>query len=122
MYQFARTLFCFILTSLCVQRAVLAVPAPTTLSKRGKVLSVATFYTSDKINVEEIFLERRSLTNGYIDISQSLLDDLSFFSQYATASYCEINNNSPNTELSCIGGICPLVEEAATNTLTEFEK
>ncbi|KAF2246019.1 alpha/beta-hydrolase [Trematosphaeria pertusa] len=54
-------------------------------------------------------------------ISQDVFDKLSFFSQYSAAAYCLGNNNSPNTKVTCPEGNCAEVEEADTNTLTEFE-
>ncbi|PVH91027.1 alpha/beta-hydrolase [Periconia macrospinosa] len=42
--------------------------------------------------------------------------------QYAAASYCAENNNSPGTQLSCHVGNCPRVDAADTTTVLEFEK
>ncbi|KAI8935522.1 hypothetical protein NX059_008092 [Plenodomus lindquistii] len=54
-------------------------------------------------------------------VSANVLDKLSFFAQYSAASYCLGNNNSPNTKITCPQGNCARVEQANTNTLTEFE-
>ncbi|KAF2853221.1 alpha/beta-hydrolase [Plenodomus tracheiphilus IPT5] len=54
-------------------------------------------------------------------VSANVLDQLQFFAQYSAAAYCLGNNNSPNTKLSCPQGNCARVEQANTNTLTEFE-
>ncbi|KAH8730801.1 Alpha/Beta hydrolase protein [Phaeosphaeriaceae sp. PMI808] len=54
-------------------------------------------------------------------VSANVLDQLQFFSQYSAASYCLGNNNSPNTKVTCAQGNCARVEQANTNTLTEFE-
>ncbi|CAO2655556.1 Nn.00g043590.m01.CDS01 [Neocucurbitaria sp. VM-36] len=54
-------------------------------------------------------------------VSANVLDQLQFFSQYSAAAYCLGNNNSPNTKVTCPQGNCARVEQANTNTLTEFE-
>ncbi|KAF1845047.1 alpha/beta-hydrolase [Cucurbitaria berberidis CBS 394.84] len=54
-------------------------------------------------------------------VSANVLDQLQFFSQYSAAAYCLVNNNSPNTKITCPQGNCARVEQANTNTLTEFE-
>ncbi|KAF2130378.1 alpha/beta-hydrolase [Dothidotthia symphoricarpi CBS 119687] len=54
-------------------------------------------------------------------VSSTILDQLQFFSQYSAASYCPINNNSPNTKITCPQGNCARIESANTTTLTEFE-
>ncbi|KAF2814910.1 alpha/beta-hydrolase [Mytilinidion resinicola] len=42
--------------------------------------------------------------------------------QYAAASYCSPNyDETPNTEVTCPAGNCPLVQAASTDTLVEFE-
>jgi hypothetical protein len=55
-------------------------------------------------------------------VSTEVFDRLSFFEQYAAAAYCESNNNSTNTKITCDKQNCGDVEAANTNTLTEFEK
>jgi len=54
-------------------------------------------------------------------VSADVLNQLQFFSQYAAAAYCLVNNNSSNTKIICPQGNCARVEAANTNTLTEFE-
>ncbi|KAL8684619.1 MAG: hypothetical protein Q9224_006231 [Gallowayella concinna] len=55
------------------------------------------------------------------EIDDALFDTFKFISQYAAAAYCEGNNDSPNTRLTCPKGNCPLVEAAGAVTLSEFE-
>ncbi|KAF2458542.1 Alpha/Beta hydrolase protein [Lineolata rhizophorae] len=55
------------------------------------------------------------------DVSQDVLSKLELFEQYSAAGYCEDNNDSPDTQLSCEAGNCPQVESADTDTQTEFE-
>ncbi|KAI9754304.1 MAG: hypothetical protein M4579_004768 [Chaenotheca gracillima] len=59
-------------------------------------------------------LEKRS-------VSDQQLAQFELFSQYAGASYCTGNNDSPNTKVTCPSGNCPLVEAADATTTTEFE-
>lgn len=54
-------------------------------------------------------------------IPLDLLSTLQLFSQYAGASYCPGNNDSPNTKVTCASGNCPLVEASETSTASEFE-
>lgn len=63
----------------------------------------------------------RQLLTRILAVSGDVLDQLQFFSQYSAAAYCLVNNNSPNTKISCPQGNCARVEAANTNTLTEFE-
>jgi hypothetical protein len=44
------------------------------------------------------------------------------FEQFAAAAYCRENNNSTKTRIKCQAGNCPLVEQADTWTVVEFEK
>ncbi|KAI9788784.1 MAG: hypothetical protein M1816_006565 [Peltula sp. TS41687] len=55
------------------------------------------------------------------DITSDLLSTFKLFSQYAGASYCPGNNDSPNTKITCAAGNCPLVEASDTKTASEFE-
>ncbi|KAE8149607.1 Alpha/Beta hydrolase protein [Aspergillus avenaceus] len=55
------------------------------------------------------------------DIPPSFLQTLTLYAQYSAAAYCPDNSNSPGTKLTCSAGNCPLVENADTNTLSEFE-
>jgi predicted lipase len=64
---------------------------------------------------------QHSLITKATAISNDVLSQLVYYSQYSAAAYCLSNNNSPNTKISCAQGNCPLVESANTNTLTEFE-
>ncbi|KAJ4413210.1 hypothetical protein N0V91_000184 [Didymella pomorum] len=43
-------------------------------------------------------------------------------SQYASATYCSSNFNSPGTPITCDGGNCPLVEAADDETVLEYSK
>ena len=54
-------------------------------------------------------------------IMPSLLDRFRHISQFATATYCPDNNDSPHTLLSCPAGTCQWVEAANVSTTTEFE-
>ncbi|KAL8950163.1 MAG: hypothetical protein Q9222_003791 [Ikaeria aurantiellina] len=54
-------------------------------------------------------------------ISYELLDTFKLVSQYAAASYCADNNDSPNTPLTCQTHNCPLVEATNATALSEFE-
>ncbi|KUM60987.1 hypothetical protein ACN42_g6149 [Penicillium freii] len=56
------------------------------------------------------------------DVSSSVLDKLTLFSQWAAASYCTNNDNSTGDAVSCEAGNCPLVESADTTTLYEFNE
>ena len=60
-------------------------------------------------------------TAGPFPISNDLFATFKLISQYAAASYCPGNNDSPSTSLTCPSGNCPLVESAAATTLSEFE-
>ncbi|KAJ4371421.1 hypothetical protein N0V83_004638 [Neocucurbitaria cava] len=65
-----------------------------------------------------------SVTAAPVDkraVSASTLDQLQLFSQYSAAAYCLVNNDSPNTKITCPQGNCARVEQANTSTLTEFE-
>lgn len=55
-------------------------------------------------------------------VSQEVFDDLNFYEQYAAAGYCEANNNSTGSKVTCESGNCPLVEADDTETLLEFQK
>ncbi|KAF1954147.1 alpha/beta-hydrolase [Byssothecium circinans] len=54
-------------------------------------------------------------------VTPAVFDKLVFYAQYAAASYCKGNNNTPNTKVKCPGKLCEKVEAANTNTLTEFQ-
>ncbi|KAF1969411.1 alpha/beta-hydrolase [Bimuria novae-zelandiae CBS 107.79] len=54
-------------------------------------------------------------------VSTDVFEKLSFFEQYAAAAYCQENNNSTDTKVTCSEKNCDSVEAADTNTLTEFE-
>ena len=58
---------------------------------------------------------------GWDEISEDLFHQFQLIAQYAAASYCPGNNNSPNTPLTCPPEICPLLEEAAARSVSEFE-
>ncbi|KAI9845660.1 MAG: hypothetical protein M1837_004634 [Sclerophora amabilis] len=73
------------------------------------ILSLITVVTAAPVE-----LEKRA-------ISEDLLSKFELFSQYAGASYCTSNNDSPNTKVACHSGNCPLVEAANATTTTEFE-
>ncbi|KAL8940152.1 MAG: hypothetical protein Q9216_002970 [Gyalolechia sp. 2 TL-2023] len=60
-------------------------------------------------------------TATHLGISHGLLDTFKLVSQYAAASYCADNNDSPDTVLTCPTKNCPLVEAAGVVTLSEFE-
>ncbi|KAF1992621.1 alpha/beta-hydrolase [Aulographum hederae CBS 113979] len=53
-------------------------------------------------------------------ISSTLLNNFALIEQYAAASYCPNNNDSPDTPLTCSTGSCPLVQDAGASTITEF--
>ncbi|KAF2646573.1 alpha/beta-hydrolase [Massarina eburnea CBS 473.64] len=54
-------------------------------------------------------------------VTTAVFDKLLFYSQYAAAAYCKVNNDSPNTKITCPQKNCAKVEAANTSTLTEFE-
>ncbi|KAF2801051.1 alpha/beta-hydrolase [Melanomma pulvis-pyrius CBS 109.77] len=54
-------------------------------------------------------------------ISADVFGKLEFFSQYSAAAYCQGNNNSTGTKITCSEGNCDLVEAADTTTITEFQ-
>ncbi|KAJ9641119.1 hypothetical protein H2199_005787 [Coniosporium tulheliwenetii] len=54
-------------------------------------------------------------------ISGDVLAKLSMFEQWAAASYCPNNNNSPNSKVICEAGNCPTVQAADTKTVIEFQ-
>lgn len=56
-----------------------------------------------------------------VGIMPGLLDKFRHISQFATATYCADNNDSPNTLLSCPSGGCKWVEAAHVSTTSEFE-
>ena len=60
-------------------------------------------------------------SSTHYGISNQLLENMRFASQYAAAAYCPDNNDSPSTRLTCPTNNCPLVEEAGATTLSEFE-
>jgi hypothetical protein len=100
---------------------------PSTILRLSALL-LGAFYSVTAAPVE---IEKRGIyhtvptpktpANPETAVSASILDQLSFFSQYSAASYCLGNNNSPNTKLTCPQGNCARVEAANTTTLTEFE-
>jgi len=53
-------------------------------------------------------------------INEGQLTNFKFFAQYAAASYCPNNNNSPNTPVTCASSACPLVEGAGATTVAEW--
>lgn len=54
-------------------------------------------------------------------ISESTLESFALFSQYAAAAYCEENNNSSGTKITCAAKNCPDVEAANVTSRNEFE-
>lgn len=63
----------------------------------------------------------------YIDsfitaVTPAIFDKLEFYAQYSAAAYCKLNNDSPNTKITCPEKVCGRVESAKTNTVLEFEK
>ncbi|KAI9670145.1 MAG: hypothetical protein M1817_004482 [Caeruleum heppii] len=54
-------------------------------------------------------------------VPSDVFDNLVLYSQWSAAAYCPGNNDSPNTEVTCPIGNCPLVEAFNTSTTTEFE-
>ena len=61
-------------------------------------------------------------THAGTAVTASDLASYNLYEQYAAAAYCESNNNSTGTKLTCFSGNCPLVESANTITVHEFEK
>jgi len=67
------------------------------------------------VNTLPLSLDRR-------DVSQDLLNQLSFFEQYSAAAYCPGNNvPGPSTAITCSAGNCPLVQSAGAQSIVEFE-
>jgi hypothetical protein len=56
------------------------------------------------------------------DVTTTLLDDLTLFSQYSAAAYCSSNLNSTGVAVACSVGNCPLVEAADTQILYDFDE
>ncbi len=54
-------------------------------------------------------------------VSESTLEQFALFSQYAAAAYCEENNNSSGTKITCAAKNCPEVEAANVTSRNEFE-
>ncbi len=54
-------------------------------------------------------------------VSESTLGEFALFSQYAAAAYCEENNNSSGTKITCATKNCPDVEAANVTSHNEFE-
>ncbi|KAL4805037.1 Alpha/Beta hydrolase protein [Aspergillus unguis] len=54
------------------------------------------------------------------DVSEDVLNTLTLYAEYAAASYCTPNIDSPGDKVSCASGNCPTVENAETITLAEF--
>lgn len=54
-------------------------------------------------------------------ISSSLLNKFVLYEQYAAASYCPANNDSPVTKIVCTDDACPLVQAAGANSVIEFQ-
>ncbi|KAK5059958.1 hypothetical protein LTR84_009841 [Exophiala bonariae] len=55
-------------------------------------------------------------------VSQTLLDQLSFYEQYAAAAYCPANNSpGSTTAITCEAGNCPLVQTAGAQSVLEFQ-
>ncbi|KAI9819807.1 MAG: hypothetical protein M1832_003882 [Thelocarpon impressellum] len=54
-------------------------------------------------------------------IPNDVFDKLVLYSQFSAAAYCVNNNDSPNNELTCPKGNCPLVEAADASSTLEFQ-
>ncbi|KAL3476457.1 Alpha/Beta hydrolase protein [Aspergillus californicus] len=54
------------------------------------------------------------------DVSAEVLQQLTLFAEYAAASYCTPNIESPGNKVTCATGNCPTVQAAETVTLAEF--
>ena len=54
-------------------------------------------------------------------LPEKIVEDLSLFSKYAAAAYCEENNNFSATKLICSAGNCPLVGIIDVTSYDEFE-
>lgn len=53
-------------------------------------------------------------------IDLGLMEQFEIMAQYAAAAYCTHNSNSVGDKITCEKNICPLVEESATQSLSEF--
>ncbi|KAF2000723.1 alpha/beta-hydrolase [Amniculicola lignicola CBS 123094] len=85
------------------------------------VLTVLLLCTSGSVAAPAAhFFDERAPT-----VSDALLKTFNLMEQYAGAAYCPGNTNkgSIGTEVECKpdGGICPVAEQAKTDTLTEFQ-
>ena len=58
---------------------------------------------------------------AFDDITPELLYRMKLMSQYAAASYCPANTDSPGTLITCSDELCPLVEAAHAKTVAEFQ-
>ncbi|RAR00724.1 lipase precursor [Stemphylium lycopersici] len=55
-------------------------------------------------------------------ISSHLYKDFKLMSQYASAAYCSNNYNSPGDQIECSTGNCPLVQDADSKTVLEYNR
>lgn len=55
-------------------------------------------------------------------ITDEVFKNLEYFAQYSAASYCQANNNSTGTKITCSEKNCNRVEAANTKTVAEFQK
>ena len=59
--------------------------------------------------------------NTMYGVSDEILYNFQLLSQYAAAAYCEENNNSTGTPVTCRTGACAMVEVANATSYLEFE-
>ncbi|KAF2666673.1 alpha/beta-hydrolase [Microthyrium microscopicum] len=71
----------------------------------------------------EIIINKRGDNGKTISgVSTDLLGRFNLYEQYAAASYCSVNNgNSTGSKIRCTAGNCPLVEQADTQSVMEFQ-
>ncbi|RMJ23986.1 Extracellular lipase [Aspergillus sp. HF37] len=68
-----------------------------------------------------ILLDSNPTRSDLADVSANVLQQLTLFAEYSTATYCSSNLQSTGNSLTCAAGNCPTVEAASTKTLYEFE-
>ncbi|KAI9844580.1 MAG: hypothetical protein M1838_002145 [Thelocarpon superellum] len=56
-----------------------------------------------------------------VGVPEDVFQNLKLFSQYAAATYCTNNNDSPNSKITCGANACPMVEAANTTSIIEFQ-
>lgn len=99
-------------TCLFFTTAILALGIPAGLAQNALQIT-------KQAEVKETNLGPRA--DGVTGISDELFHTFQLMAQYSAAAYCEGNNNSSDTLITCSKGNCPLVEAAGARSAVEFE-